>query len=414
MFYPCLGIANKAWRSIYFTLLILLSVSFSVSTSANEWSDWLQQQIQQHPDLIAARERMNASVANADALEKPRFNPELETEFEQNGDINNYRVGITQTIDLWNARGASRRQAGFERLSADQQYKQNYQHNLSVALLLLIELNAASEQANIAREQEAQIETLIDLVERRLQAGDVSAADSALTYLSLSQQLNETARSQVRLQGVTALLRDLLPELSEAYATIPEAFWGRLMNRDIDVLVDSNPRVLLAKSNADALQQAAIVTQRANKAAPTIGVNSGQEEEEDVIGVTFSIPINIRNNYNAQARAAAAEALAAEADYRAVRREQRARLESIYAEYEQWQDSFERWNSRVASRLASSGALLEQQWRAGDLSTGDYLIALQQRANALIAGIELLSDRRKAFVEWLLQSGQLVDALNTL
>lgn len=43
------------------------------------WSAWLTSQIQQHPEVLAAREQWLVANANSDAVEKPLYNPELST-----------------------------------------------------------------------------------------------------------------------------------------------------------------------------------------------------------------------------------------------------------------------------------------------------------------------------------------------
>ena len=79
----------------------------------SSWSAWLASQIQQHPEVLAAREQLLGSNASADALEQPLYNPELSTDLERNEEEDNYRVGVQQTIDWWDRRGARRQQAGF-------------------------------------------------------------------------------------------------------------------------------------------------------------------------------------------------------------------------------------------------------------------------------------------------------------
>ena len=57
-----------------------------------------------------------------------------------------------------------------------------------------------------------------------------------------------------------------------------------------------------------------------------------------------------------------------------------------------------------------SGDLLHKQWQSGDISTTEYLLALQQRAEGLNAGIELQSQYQLSQIDWLLQVGQVHQA----
>ncbi len=45
------------------------------------------------------------------------------------------------------------------------------------------------------------------------------------------------------------------------------------------------------------------------------------------------------------------------------------------------------------------------------MSTTEYLLALQQRADGLVAGIELETQFQLARIDWLFQTGQLATAL---
>ena len=98
------------------------------------WDAWLASQVQQHPDVLAAREQWLGSNASADAVEQPIYNPELSTDLERNGDDDNYRVGVQQTIDWWDRRGARRQQAGYLRSAAEALYRQRVLDKTAEAL----------------------------------------------------------------------------------------------------------------------------------------------------------------------------------------------------------------------------------------------------------------------------------------
>ena len=143
------------------------------------------------------------------------------------------------------------------------------------------------------------------------------------------------------------------------------------------------------------------------KADPTIGFNAGKNDRENVLGVTFSMPLNIRNNYSAQARAANQQAIAAEANFRSVMRKQRFAIQSSTDTLITYQKNYQRWQQLMDGRGKRSGDLLQKQWQSGDVSTTEYLLALQQRAEGLNAGIELQSQFQLSQIDWLLQVGQI-------
>ena len=57
--------------------------------------------------------------------------------------------------------------------------------------------------------------------------------------------------------------------------------------------------------------------------------------------------------------------------------------------------------------MASSADLLNKRWEAGDINTSDYLLALNQRAEGLQAGIQLEKQFKLAEISFVLSMGQL-------
>ena len=152
------------------------------------------------------------------------------------------------------------------------------------------------------------------------------------------------------------------------------------------------------------------MTRRSARAEPTVGLNAGRDEGESVVGLTFSIPLNVRNNFRFETRTAERAALEAEARFQAVYRKQRFDWQAAYAAWQRYEQQYRRWQDVVRGRVENSAELLERQWRSGDLSTTDYLLALNQRAESLRSGIELATQTRLALTEVLQQSGRLMRA----
>jgi cobalt-zinc-cadmium efflux system outer membrane protein len=128
------------------------------------------------------------------------------------------------------------------------------------------------------------------------------------------------------------------------------------------------------------------------------------------VGLSLSIPLNVRNNFSAETRAAEQAALEAEAHFQAIYRKQRFNWQAAQAAWQRYEQQYRRWQKLVQGRVENSADLLERQWRSGDLSTTDYLLALNQRAESLLAGIELEKQTRLTLTDVLLQSGRLTAA----
>ncbi|MCF6226897.1 MAG: TolC family protein [Xanthomonadales bacterium] len=403
-----------------FTLLGLCAPALVFAQADNfNWDSWILTQVEQHPDIVAAREQMNSTYSLAEARERPLYNPELDTEYEREGNSNNYRVGLNQTLDIWGKRNTRKQQAGFSRTAAQQQYRFAIQQKIAESLQALIEWQAASKQSELALAQETQMETLISLVTDRQLAGDLGQVDAELTLLSFSQRLNATAQAQSRLRQVEARLQELLPDWSANANKIPENLWvtDKVFStspEQIKQWLNSHNAVIAAKADWELLQRSAQLANLETKADPTIGLNAGKSAGDNVIALNFSIPLHIRNNFNAEARAANQQALAAEAQYMATKRRQQFAIVASKASLQEYQQRYQRWQGLMQGRGERSGSLLEMQWQSGDLSTTEYLLALQQRSEGLAAGIELGTQFYLARIDWLFQTGQLKTALQQL
>ncbi len=376
----------------------------------SDWNVWLASQIKQHPDVLAAREQWLGSNASADAVAQPLHNPELSTELERNGEEDNYQVGIQQTIDWWDKRSARQQQAGFMRVAAEAMYRRQVLDKTAEVLSVLVEWRSASRAATIAQAQKEQLDTLLTLAEKRQKAGDLGSIDAELTFLSLSQRLAQVAEVEATLQKAEIRARELLPQWTPARGGIPENFWPTQPGSATDQELLQHPAVASAQARWQSLKEEAEVTRRTARAEPTVGLNAGRDGGENLVGLSLSIPLNVRNNFSAETRAAEQAALEAEAHFQAVYRKQRFDLQTAQAVWQRYEQQYRRWQKLVQGRVENSADLLERQWRSGDLSTTDYLLALNQRAESLLAGIELEKQTRLTLTDVLLQSGRLTAA----
>jgi len=389
----------------------LVAASQDVKYADTSWGFWFRSQVSQHPDVIEAKEKMYAALSMADSLDQPLYNPELDTEYEREGSFNNYRLGMTQTLDWWGKRDTQKQQAVYGRTLARRAYDLAVQQKSAEALQALVNWSSARQESILALRQEQQLGALLDVVEDRQRSGDMGQVDAELAFLGLSQKLNDAAQAQARFKQAEARLQELLPDWSPSWANIPEDLWRIGEKKAVDQWVDEHPSVMAAKAQWDVMKKTAELTRLKSKAEPTVGLNGGKSAGDTIVGVTLSIPLNVRNNFSAETRAARKQALAAEANYRSVWRKQQAAIRASTAALSEYQKRYQRWQKLMRGRSERSENLLDKQWCSGDLSTTEYLLALQQRTEGLVAGIELNTQYQLARIEWLLQSGQMETAL---
>ncbi len=392
--------------SIYFFIVYAVPPSLPAAQHKT-WELWLHEQIIQQPAVIGAQKTMEAAFSQTTGMQLPLYNPEIMTEYERNGDDNNYRVGVNQTIDLWDKRGVRSQQADYLRQAARQNYQLVIQQKTAEALRILIEYQAFKELAGFAQEQESQMDKLLGLVVRHQEAGDMSQLDFELAFLSLTQRLNATAQAKVQARQAESRLNELLPEWSPASIEIPKRFWQikgkQLTSQDLDNL----PAVAAARAQYKAATHDARLAKLAVKSEPTLGINGGEDGGDGVVAVNLSFPLNLRNNYRAEAEAVNLQSMAAGTRYYALKRQYHFAGQAALAALQEYHDAFQRWQVLSQGRSAATGLLLVQQWESGDMSTADYLLTLDQRVEGMIAGIELRTQFQRACVDWLLISGQL-------
>ena len=126
------------------------------------------------------------------------------------------------------------------------------------------------------------------------------------------------------------------------------------------------------------------------------------------------MPLNVRNNYSDHVTAAQKKALSAQASFHSAFRKQKYLVQANTDSLISTRGYLQRWQKLMAGRGDRSAQLLNKQWRAGDINTSQYLLALQQRTDGLYAGIELQTQFNLSEVNWLLSVGQIRAATNRL
>lgn len=368
---------------------------------------WLIDQVQKQPEVVAAREQWLGSNAYAQALEQPLHNPELSTEFERVGQQDNHRFGLSQTLDWWNKRDAQGQKAIYLRRKSEFDYQSTVLRKTAEALVALVQWRAAERAAEVAQAQQRQLNTLVKLAETRRKVGDIGSVDAELTFLSLSKQLVQVSEREVALSKATSKLRELLPDWSSEQAGVPNHFWPLTPEEISDEVLRDHPAVASAYASWQSLKVDTEIAKLNARAEPTVGFNAGRDGGERVVGMTFSIPLNVRNGFSAETRVADRAEQEAKALFEAVYRRQRFDFEASKAAWHGFNRQYQHWQNLVEGRIENSEMLLEKQWRSGDLSTSDYLLALNQRVESLLAGIELEKLTQLARIEVLEQSGQL-------
>lgn len=395
---------------VFLCLSVTLCASF-FSVSQENSRLWFEQQINKDPQVIRARAQLNASRYQANALNKVIYNPEISAGFEKEGSFNNYSIGLSQTLDAWDKRGANTRLGELRFYAQQQKLLSLLEDKKAAALSALVVWQSAKRSADLAMAQERRLQTLLQELKNKQAAGLNSALDAELIYLNLSQVFKQISEYQIALKGAQLKVLELLPDWTPAHAK-PSPFVFNTHEYAFKAeWVLQHPKVQLAKAQWRAQSALASLTRSEAKADPTIALNAGKNGDDNRLGVSVSMPLHVRNNYQDSIKAAYATVNAAEADYQAIYRKQLFLAKSHFERLQVAQEYYQKWQELTDQRLTSSAELLNKRWQAGDINTSEYLMALNQRAQGLFAGVELEQEYKLAQISFSLAMGQLSNVI---
>ena len=398
----------KYFKNTGVFLSFCLAVSISnMSYSKQKSISWLDAQINKDPEVIEAKELLKASNFQAKNLTQAIYNPELEASFEKEGDFNNYSIGLSQTIDFWDKRATNTSIGEIALYASQQQLLLLLDSKKSDALSAIATWQAAKDASQLSTEREKQLQTLLTIVEEKQAAGLLEPLDIELVYLNLSQVFSEIANYQIELKNAELKVRELLPDWTPELANKASYEFGLTSYTYQAEWIQAHPVVQLAKTQWKEKQAKAELTTIEYKANPTFGISAGQDGGENTVGLTFSVPLNIRNNYSDATNAAYSQSIAAEASFQSVYRKQTFEAKANYESLVVSKKYYERWKKLIQDRVDNSTKLLNARWEAGDINTPDYLFALSQQAEGLHSGIQLEKNFRLSEISFIWSIGQL-------
>ena len=398
--------------SLLFVNVLMCASTVSLAESSIDdavtpsiWATTIIKAVDQLPAIKASEAEIDASAFSQEAASKPLYNPELSVGYD-NAEDNEYGVELSQTID-W----SGKRRASSETADALKQVTK-LQHNalrvdlLASAIQALNAQSAASQIERIANQQVRLLRQLLQVVDRRLQTGDMGLLDAELARLSLSEAIHEAAEAENEYRSAQG---EVEAALGKPFLFPNPSFDFSLIGYQpfSNEFILSLPAVRVAYSEFQATKKSIQIAKAESRADPTIGLGAGKEGDQTIIGLTFSLPLHLRNNYRSEVDIASADALAAEQRFLEKRRLALVGLKTTSEQYHHLYNRWISWKKLTGGHFQKSKTLLNQLWESGDIDTADYVFGLQQRMQALHAGIAFERDLFDAWVSWLKASGQI-------
>lgn len=377
-----------------------------------------------HTSVRAARAEVDASQSASEAAAQPLFNPELAVATERT-DISTTTLELSQTLDWHDKRSEHSAMAEQQRLAAAEALRAAEYEVAASTLTALARFHTARELATLRNNQAQLMRQVSDLADARLKAGDIGQVEDDLVHLAAAKAANEADQAHAALAEATAGL-ELATQLSYDTWPMPPS---NIDNDDLppqplpfgtpagasatpwDAVLDALPAVRGARAQWQSADVQARLTDKEGRADPTLSVTLGREDEEDLVGVAVSIPLQLRRTGSAQTRAARHSATAALSRFDEARQRARAQMLQAAAQFRLAVSTWQRWQKAGHRPMGEQLHTLERLWRGGDLATSDYLLQVGAYIDAQALAVELRGHAWETWFQWSAASGRLADWL---
>lgn len=394
------GIKLLTWIPVLFPLVAFAHINLH---------SFIAQSLATHPLLSGNNAALQVAQSQAQSASQPLYNPELEFQ-QQNGIDKQISIGFNQTID-WTDKRALHTQVGVDAVKVAEAKQKAIQQQFIVNLLTaLVKYRTYEKELTLSQKRSQLLHDFTVFAKKRFKSGDISKVDLDLAQLAYSEAKSQEATIMISYSEALSKLRTLnspgfdYPELP---SHLPSLTMSSLTNT---YLIQHQPIVKMAQREYVKALETVRMVNRDRYPDPTIGIqvgrNTGQEENKRLVGLTVTIPLPIRNTYQADVAAAQHEAEEADANYAATLLQAKAEAQSQLERYQSLYRTVQQWDQLSSKPLANGMALIHKLWQSGDIDTANYLIQFKQRLDSQIAGVELRGQAWIAWIDCLNASGQ--------
>ena len=371
----------------------------------------LQAAWQRHPSYRMTEAQLAAANARLDAAGQPIYNPEIELSADDEGPDRSATAGVNLTLDLSGKRRVRRDAASARLEQATAEARMQRRDFAKQWFASWADLLTAQQRVRIGERRLALVTRFADLADKQFAAEDISGLERDLALLARdeaeaeqSQLVAESAETEARFRAVGGTPERVVDLSLPSDALPPPTMLS-------DSSIEHLPDWQAAQAAARAAERDVAIARRDRLADPTVGVRAGRIDydglQDDVIGVSISIPLVVRNPYRAEVVAAQAEADVASAQADRVAIELAAERRRAIDSYAAAQSAWSRWHASGGTDVERRANLLERLWRTGELSTADYLLQLKQTLDTALAGAELEARLWRGYADYLAATGQL-------
>ncbi len=368
---------------------------------------WLNKNVNNHPSVLAAEAAVDSAGFQLIAADKALYNPQLELDAET-AETDSAYVGLSQTIDWGDTRGARTEMAGSQR-AATQYALESTRRDIAAEFLSgLADYHTSAALKALAKQGNMLMQRSAKLARQRFDAGDLGKVEVDLANLSYAQarfQLADAITQHVRAtQELIALSGNASTKWPQLLSSFPDP---KAQVQEVSKTVQQLPQMREILSRVKAAQASVKVQSGQSTVNPTIAFRAGREEQDNLLGLNLSIPLQVRNNFQAEVDAANAEMIQAERESIDAYRQLKSRLEIAIVSYQLSREAWLSWQQSGANTLSEQIKLLERLWKAGELNTTVYLVQLTQALQTKASAIEQRGRMWTDWSEWLIASGKI-------
>ncbi|WP_076416059.1 TolC family protein [Shewanella sp. UCD-KL12] len=367
------------------------------------WLPSLMQTFNRLPEVAAQEAKRTQAQLSIKAADQAIYNPELGVDY-QNADTDTYTLGISQTIDWGDKRGAATRiaQLQAEILLSDITLERS--QLLAATIQALVEQSQSRKALEFQQQQLDSAKRSLYIAKQQLQVGDLSSVALQLVQLDVASRAADYAIAEQASIAADANVLMLLGDSKQAFTSFISALALPTSSTQVDpelpALKSAYQQVMLTKLNAQQVKADTSVD-------PTISLSAEREGEENKLGIGVSIPLQIRNNYSDTLAVASQEIAIAEQTYLAQERVLRQQQKKFELSLPRLTKRYQDWRELVLNSGHEAASGLTQQWRAGDIETSVYLQSQRQLSTSYLAGLSLETALYTSWLEWMGVSGQL-------
>lgn len=406
--------SRKARNAFFLSLLLsIASPAYCLSEDAERvnYSPSLSQFVTQIVETNATVQSEEASVDaarfQAKGESQPLYNPSVSLQGAQT-DTPSFNVSLSQTLDLSSKRAARTNVGNASLVVAQTQLVMLRLDMSSQALTALSQYTTEQKLVNLAKKKTHLLNEFVRQIAKKSQAGDLSRVELDQANRVLAEAISEQAEAEEALSVSKQTLDTLASNQLITVPPLPGKLPSLSKIDNFEPLLTHLPPLQLLNEEVEQAKANMNVAKTQTHADPTVSIFAGKDEEgQPLVGANVSIPLFVRNNYQAGIGQANNEAIAVEKSRLNLYQASRANLQGSFNRYQIASHAYQLWQTTSENSLRDGKTLLNKLWEAGELSTTDYLIQVKQMIDSQAAGVRLQGEAWNAWFAWLQASNTL-------